>query len=79
MLGITIATAAMVCILSVFNGFEGMVADLFTTFDPELKVEAREGKYFRGIRILRSPTRSRWDMTYSQDTIMSKTPSLQLE
>lgn len=46
-LGITIATAAMVCILSVFNGFEGMVADLFTTFDPELKVEAREGKYFR--------------------------------
>ncbi len=45
-LGIAVATAAMVCILSVFNGFEGMVADLFTAFDPELKVMAKEGKYF---------------------------------
>ena len=46
-LGVTIATAAMVCILSVFNGFEGMVADLFTAFDPELKVLPAEGKYIR--------------------------------
>ena len=37
----------MLCILSVFNGFEGMVADLFTAFDPELKVVAKEGKYFQ--------------------------------
>ncbi len=44
-LGVTIATAAMVCILSVFNGFEDMVADLFTAFDPELKVQPAEGKY----------------------------------
>ena len=44
-LGVTIATAAMVCILSVFNGFEGMVADLFTAFDPELKVLPVKGKY----------------------------------
>lgn len=41
-----IATAALVCILSVFNGFEGMVASLFTAFDPSLKVEVREGQYF---------------------------------
>lgn len=45
-LGVTIATAALVCILSVFNGFEGMVADLFTTFDPQLKVVPAQGKYF---------------------------------
>lgn len=45
-LGVTIATAALVCILSVFNGFEGMVADLFTTFDPQLKVVPVQGKYF---------------------------------
>jgi lipoprotein-releasing system permease protein len=44
-LGVTIATAAMVCILSVFNGFENMVADLFTAFDPELKVLPAQGKY----------------------------------
>ena len=45
-LGVVIATAALVCILSVFTGFEGMVASLFTTFDPPLKVVTAEGKYF---------------------------------
>ncbi|MBQ7156488.1 MAG: FtsX-like permease family protein [Bacteroidaceae bacterium] len=43
--GVAIATAALVCILSVFNGFQDMVADLFTTFDPELKVLPAQGKY----------------------------------
>lgn len=43
--GIAIATAALVCILSVFNGFQDMVANLFTAFDPELKVVAAEGKF----------------------------------
>lgn len=44
-MGVMIATAAMVCILSVFNGFEDMVAGLFTAFDPELKVVPADGKY----------------------------------
>lgn len=43
--GVAVATAAMVCILSVFNGFEDMVAGLFTAFDPQLKVMPAEGKY----------------------------------
>lgn len=43
--GVMIATAAMVCILSVFNGFQDMVADLFTAFDPELKVVPAESKF----------------------------------
>lgn len=43
--GVAIATAALVCILSVFNGFQDMVADLFTSFDPELKVLPAQGKY----------------------------------
>ncbi len=43
--GVAIATAALVCILSVFNGFEDMVASLFTAFDPQLKVTPAEGKY----------------------------------
>lgn len=46
MCGITLATLAMVCTLSVFNGFSDMVAGLFTAFDPELKITAREGKVF---------------------------------
>ena len=43
--GVAIATAALVCILSVFNGFQDMVAGLFTAFDAELKVVPAEGKY----------------------------------
>ena len=44
--GVALATLAMVCALSVFNGFEGMVADFFTAFDPELKISPRQGKVF---------------------------------
>ena len=43
--GVAIATAALVCILSVFNGFQDMVAGLFTAFDPELKVVPAKGKF----------------------------------
>ena len=43
--GVAIATAALVCILSVFNGFQDMVAMLFTAFDPELKIVPAEGKF----------------------------------
>lgn len=44
--GIALATAAMVCTLSVFNGFQGVVADQFTAFDPDIKVSAAQGKSF---------------------------------
>ncbi|MBQ8969641.1 MAG: ABC transporter permease [Bacteroidaceae bacterium] len=42
--GVAIATLAMVCTLSVFNGFHSLVADLFTDFDPQLKVTLAEGR-----------------------------------
>ena len=45
--GVALATMAMVCTLSVFNGFQEMVEQLFTAFDPELKITAREGKVFQ--------------------------------
>lgn len=44
--GVALATLALVCTLSVFNGFQDMVAGFFTAFDPELKITAREGKVF---------------------------------
>lgn len=40
------ATAAMVCVLSGFNGFGGLVEDMFSAFDPDLKITAKEGKVF---------------------------------
>ncbi len=44
--GVALATLALVCTLSVFNGFQEMVGGFFTAFDPELKITAREGKTF---------------------------------
>lgn len=42
--GVAFATVAMICTLSVFNGFQDLVASLFTSFDPELKVSPLQGK-----------------------------------
>ena len=41
--GVAIATMALVCTLSVFNGFQELVADLFTAFDPQLRITPAEG------------------------------------
>lgn len=44
-IGVAVTTAALVVILSGFNGFVDLVANLFTNFDPQIKVEAVKGKY----------------------------------
>lgn len=46
--GVALATLALVCTLSVFNGFQNLVATFFTAFDPELKITAVTGKVFDG-------------------------------
>ncbi len=45
--GVCVVTAALVCVLSVLNGFGGLVEDMFSAFDPDLRITAIEGKYFR--------------------------------
>ena len=42
--GVAVATMALVVTLSVFNGFHDMVASFFTSFDPQLKVTPVQGK-----------------------------------
>lgn len=44
--GVALATLALVCTLSVFNGFHEMVEGLFTAFDPQLKITAKQGTTF---------------------------------
>ena len=46
--GVALATLALVCTLSVFNGFQDLVATFFTAFDPELKITPAKGKVFNG-------------------------------
>lgn len=44
--GVAIGTMALVVVLSVFNGFEGLVSTMFSSFDPELRITMAEGKRF---------------------------------
>lgn len=41
-----VVTAAMICVLSVMNGFGVMVEQLFSQFDPDLRITAKAGKSF---------------------------------
>lgn len=43
---IGVVTAAMICVLSVMNGFGVMVEQLFSQFDPDIRIEAVSGKSF---------------------------------
>lgn len=44
--GLSIGTAALVLVLSVFNGFEDLLSGLFSNFNPDIKIEILEGKSF---------------------------------
>jgi len=44
--GIIVATMAMVCALSIYNGFTDIAARSFSAFDPELQITPVRGKVF---------------------------------
>ncbi|MBX7124181.1 MAG: FtsX-like permease family protein [Cyclobacteriaceae bacterium] len=44
--GVAISTAALIIVLSVFNGLADLFHSLYNSFDPPLKVEALRGKTF---------------------------------
>lgn len=46
MVAVAFGACALVIVLSVFNGLEDYVRALYSSFDPELKIEATEGKSF---------------------------------
>jgi len=46
MLGVMISTAALIIVLSVYNGFEGLVLSLFNRFNPEILILPSKGKTF---------------------------------
>ena len=41
-----VVTAAMICVLSVMNGFGVMIEHLFSQFDPDLRITSQYGKSF---------------------------------
>lgn len=43
-MAITIGTAALILVLSVFNGFEGLVKSLYSSFYPDIRIGPQSGK-----------------------------------
>src|SRR5690606_38668382 len=44
--GVLVGTAALIIILSAFNGLERMILTMYSTFTPELRIEPATGKFF---------------------------------
>lgn len=44
--GMAVGTAALIIILSVYNGFDGIVRSNLSDLDPQLRIEPGEGKFF---------------------------------
>ena len=44
--GVTVGTAALIVVLSVFNGFDGVIKSMYNAFDPDLKITPSQGKVF---------------------------------
>ena len=46
MLGMGVGAFALIVVLSVFNGFEGLVLSLYNSFYPDIEIRAAQGKTF---------------------------------
>ena len=46
MLVVGVATMALVIVLSVFNGLEGLLRSIYSDFDPQIQISASEGRSF---------------------------------
>ncbi|MDQ3290784.1 MAG: ABC transporter permease [Bacteroidota bacterium] len=46
MVGVAVGTAALIIVLSVFNGLEDLIRSIYGSFDPDLKITSVQGKGF---------------------------------
>jgi lipoprotein-releasing system permease protein len=44
--GVATAVAALICVLSVYNGFQDMLGTMYSRFDPSIKITVVKGKTF---------------------------------
>lgn len=47
MFGMSVGAFALIVVLSVFNGFEGLVLSLYNSFYPDLEIRAVQGKHLK--------------------------------
>ena len=68
-LGVAIGTAALILVLSVFNGFEDLLAGLFGHFNPEVKVTPLKGKTFQADSLVLARVRALPGVLYVSETL----------
>ena len=71
MIGVIIGTAALVLLLSVFNGFEDLLLSMYNSFDPHIKITSKEGKTFDPESIF-SELDNNEDILYFTDVLEEK-------
>ncbi len=67
--GIAIGTAALLLILSVFNGFEDLLGGLIGYFNPPLKVTPAQGKTFTADSLVLAKIRALPGVLYASETL----------
>ncbi len=76
--GVGIGTLAMIIILSVFNGLETLVTDLYTSVDPDIRVSPLIGKTF-SLDSLDLETIRSWEDVAMVAPVLEETVFLQYE
>jgi len=71
MMGVIVGTAALVLLLSVFNGFEDLLLGMYNSFDPHIKITSNEGKTFDGESII-SDLENNEDILYFTEVLEEK-------
>jgi lipoprotein-releasing system permease protein len=69
---IAVTTGALIIILSAMNGLTNTVANLYNTFEPDIKITAAEGKYFEANETFLSNIKSISGVTLISQTLSDK-------
>lgn len=67
--GIALSVAAMIIVLSAINGLEGLVNEVFSQFDPDIKITAKEGKTFDSSAFPREEIKKIKGVAYYSDVV----------
>lgn len=73
MLVVGIGTMAMIIVLSVFNGLEDLLRNLYGGFDPDIIISSNEGKSFRYTEDLKDKLKDHPDITIITEVIEDNT------
>lgn len=72
MLGVAVGLSALIIILSVFNGLEDLNRQIFKSFDPDLKISAKQAKTFIPDQELIESLKNMEEVAYISEVLQDK-------